>query len=531
MDEFKAALRDRLAEIASKHKVDPFSREFIFGGNEAFARLRNQVFASGPSGRVTLLSALFKYGLDETKRAQLFPDHYHLGSPKHIPLDKLTLVDLAKRVRREKDKTLAKGTRAWENPETLKKEFESISSALKEITGMTFRSYEHKQNTLRVIYLIDRMMPSSGFPEERERRILTLFKTPTRRFSYEFRDAYPISESEGNTLLINDFKAYFAIEIDNELQDRIDSLFHSIIDRLEEIRAHLDKVAYSSGNKLRIAEDYRSIHAIAEAIDIATPGSCCSVRLDIDMYLQLTRLEVLHFAGAHTEVMDAAKPPSSIQNIQKDIVEALSVITGGTRTYENTTEENLWLEGLKILTVTFADLFLDLIEKALGYRLSRTTFERSVMLSNELLYRIRIFGAAGVSPYDPIKVSFRSIVSALCATSQALTEPTSYRPRVFGDDSQTRSIITPLESPIDFAGNPPKEIAEGYLQIWHNRREMVQDALEGSQEISELKFSLRSLLWSKVVECVQPFDVAVIEENFLKLETRLLSLRPGSLGA
>ena len=119
-------------------------------------------------------------------------------------------------------------------------------------------------------------------------------------------------------------------------------------------------------------------------------------------------------------------------------------------------------------------------------------------MASELLYRTRVLGSAVCLPRESVKVSFRNIVSALCATSQALKFPTHYRPRVFRDDSQTRSINTPLESPIELDSNrPSKEIAEGYLQIWHNRREWVQSALEGAHEIAELKFSLRSLLWAK----------------------------------
>jgi|GEM_PF-4733137 len=526
-----AALKEQLVELTTKHKVDPFSREFIFGGNATYARLRNQPFAWGPNGRMPLLRAMFRYGLDETKRATVFPSPYHLGSSKSIPQSQLSLVDLAKKVRKEKQANRKEG--AWDDPETLKKEFESITGGLKAITGTTFSGYEDKQNALRLIYLIDRMMPSSGFDEERGTRLLTFIKTPTTRFSFEARDAYPITESEGNTFLLNDLKAYIAIEIDNETQDRIDSVFYPLINRLDDIRSHLDQVAYLSGQKSRIVTDYKSIGAMVEAIDVSCPAARRrSVRLDVDLYLHLSRFELLHFAGAHAEVLDAARPPSPITSIQGEMIEALSTLEDGARSYYDTTQNNFCLDGLPVLANNNADLFLDLISKALGFRPTKPKYERSVSLANELLYRSRLFGAATFSLSEPVKVNFRSIVAALCATSQALEHPTRYRPRVFGDDSQTRSIITPLESHISIDGNrPSKEIPEGYLQIWHNRREWVQDALEGADEIAELKFSLRSLLWAKVVECVQPSDIAVIEENLSKLEARLLSVRPDALRA
>ena len=147
------------------------------------------------------------------------------------------------------------------------------------------------------------------------------------------------------------------------------------------------------------------------------------------------------------------------------------------------------------------------------------------------MYRSRVFGA-GVSKGKPIIVSFRNMVSSLCATSQAMRYRTSYRPRVHGDDTQARSIITPLETSIQFdRDEAPKEIPEGYLQIWHSRREWVQHQLEGEHELAEAKFLLRRLLWAKLEECVQPNDIGAIEANLSKFEARLISVSPSDLGA
>lgn len=529
MPYLNAYLQVQLEELTTKHQVNPFSREFMFSGNEKYARLRNQLFALRQNGRMTLLSAMLRHGLNEARRSNLFPSSYHLGSAKAIPNRQLTLVDLAKRVQGDKRANLRNRERISNDPETLKKEFESITDALKGITGTTFGKYEDKQNALRVIYLLDRMMPNSGFAEERSNRLLTFIKTPTSRFSFEARDAYPITESEGNTFLLNDLKAYIAIEIDDEMQDRIDFTFNSLIDRVDTIRSHLDQVAYSSGQKPRIARDYRSIVAMINAIDVADLNRRRPSRLDVDLYLHLNRFEFLHFAGAHAEVLDTARPPSPIASVHSEIIEALSTLTEGPRNYCHTTLDNFWLEAFPDLAKKHTDLFLDLIDKALGFRPSGSQYERIVSLARELLYRTCLFGA-GLSPGEPARVSFRKIVSALCAVSQALKFPTQYRPRVFGDDSQTRSIITPLESSVEICGDEPaKEISEGYLQIWHNRREWVQDMLEGNLDIAELKFSLRSLLLSKVVECVQPNDIGVIEKNLSILEAYLLGVRLGDV--
>lgn len=534
MPHLKLALEERLTELATKHQIDPYSREFIFGSDERWVRLRNQPI-SLPNGPVTLLSAMLRYDLDDAKRANLFFSPYHLGSLKQIPQLRLTLVALAKKVRKEKHESTPASERTWADwnadPESLKKEFESITDVLKGITGRTVGKYEDKQNTLRVIYLIDRMMADSSIAiEGRSKRFLTFIKYPTK-FSFEARDAFPIAESEDNTFLLNDLKAYFGVEIDHEKKDRIDSAFYALIDRVDGIRAHLDKVAYSSGKRLKISNNYKSISAVVGAIAGPSKPARQSARLDEHLYLHLNRFEFVHYAGAYAEIVEKAKPPSPIKPIQDEMIVALSTITGGTRNYFHTTLDNFRLVDFSELASANAGLFLDLIDASLGFRPSQSHYDRSISLAYELLYRNRIFGSAIPSLRDSVNINFRNIVSALCATAQAVKFPTHYRPRVYGDDSQTRSIITPLESPINFdGGRPPKEIAEGYLQIWHIRREWVQDALEGIYDIAELKFSLRSLLLAKFVEWVKSNDINLIEEGLSELETRLLRVRPDNLG-
>ncbi len=535
----KSILDQHLQDLAARLGVPPYSREFIFGSDEDCIRSRNQTLTIGPTGPVTLLDAMLRHGLDDSKRASLFFSPYHLGSSKRIPQDRLTLADLARKIRTEKHESLP--TRAQRSiplnadPDSLKKEFESITDTLKAITGRRFGDYEDKQNAIRVIYLLDRMMPDSRFSNERrECRLLTFLNTSFGKYSFEARDAHPIQKSEDNTFLLNDLKAYIGIEISNETRDRIDSTFCLLIERMDAIRCHLDKVAYSSGQRLGIQNDYRTLSAVVAAIDVSpnTVSPRKSPRLDLDLYLHMDRFEFLHFAGAHAEILDKARPPSPITPIADEMIDALSILTSGRRSYVDTTLDNFWLTGFPSFANENSGLLLDLIEQALGFRPSDAKYARSVALANELLYRIRIFGRAWALPRDQVAISFRSIVSALCATSQALRYPTRYRPRVFSDNSQPRSIVTPLETSIDLADYArAKEIQEGFLQIWHNRREWVQDALEGNHEVAELKFSLRRLLWDKVVECVRPNDIAVIEKNLSGLETRLLGVRPDGLCA
>lgn len=530
------ALGETLKSLSSK--VDLFSREFVFGIDQGCIRSRNQVIAQGRNGPITLLSEMLRYGLDDTRRANLFFSPYHLGSSKSIPTARLTLVELARKVRREKHDALSRADRSLvqlnDDPESLKKEFESITSALKAITGRRFGDYEDKQNAIRVIYLIDRMMADPNVTMEgRGIRLLTFMKTPTNKFSFEARDSHPTADSERNTFLLNDLKSYVGLEIDNDVKDRIDSVFYSLIERVDLIRSNLDAAAYSSGHAPCIMDDYRSIHSAVEAIDVGSDVKPDRepARLDLDLYLHLNRFEFQHFAGAYAEILEKAIPPSPISPIRNEIVAALSVLTSKSHTYIDTTLDNYSLKDFHDIARENAHLFRDLTTRSLGLRLTDTEYEQSILLTYELLYRLKLFGLGEPIPRDAVSISFRNIVSSLCAIAQAIKHRTTFRPRVYGDDTQSRSIITPLESAVDLADTAPRrEIAEGYLQLWHVRREWVQDALEGNAEIAELKFSLRKLLLSKVVECVRPNDIVKIEQALTAFETRLLSAGSASLG-
>ena len=109
----KLALASYLDDLKNRYKEDPYTANFVFGSDGEQVSLRNghiQICAPGP---VTLLSAMLRLGLDETKRINLFPDIFDLGNPKSIPDNKLTLVHLAKKVRKERQLS--------DNPETRKK--------------------------------------------------------------------------------------------------------------------------------------------------------------------------------------------------------------------------------------------------------------------------------------------------------------------------------------------------------------------------------------------------------------------------
>lgn len=505
-------------EIACRIGETPYTRKFIFGRDKEYAHLRNTLFGLSGKGRVTVLSAMLRYGLDNKRQSDLFPLPHHLGSPKSMPRAKLTLVKLAETVRKEK--------RVPDDPHTRKKEFESITSALKEITGRKFSDYTNQQNTLRVIYLLDRMMVSPQDAREgREQRFLTFIKSPTKH-SFEARDAHPIPESEDNTHLLADLKAYIGIEIDNETLERVDAFFYTLIDRQNEIRRHLDELAHLSSKPADVLRMYRALHAHVSSIEPAQSAGPKKIeRLDQDLYLHLSRSEYLHFAGALKEIFDVAKPPSPITPAWREMVVALNVITNKENNFRDTTTTSIRLEVIPILLNDFSDQFMVLIQHALGFRPSDATYQKCILLTQELIYRIKCFSAGIPFNREDVVADFRLLVSALCAVSQALKFRTTFRPRVFGNDSMSRSIITPLETPMSFDKLVAKSnISEAYFQLWHHRREWVQHALEGNMDVAELQFGLRHLLSEKVQGCIALDDITSIELSFNAFERSLLDL-------
>lgn len=510
-------------EIAHQIGETPYTRKFIFGGDKEHTRLRNRLFGLSGKGRVTVLSAMLRYGLDNKRQSDLFPLPHHLGSLKSMPKEKLTLVRLAETVRKEK--------KIPDDPHTRKKEFESITDALKEITGHKFSDYANQQNALRVIYLLDRMMINPQDAREgREQRFLTFIKSPTK-YSFEARDAHPIPDSEGNTHLLADLKAYIGIEIDNETLERVDAFFYTLIDRLSEIHHHLDELAHLSSEPADVLRMYRALQAHVSSIRPAQPVDPRKIeRLDHDLYLHLNRIEYMHFTGALNEILEEAKPLSLITTAWKTIVDVLNAITNKENTYRDTKTTAIRLEAIPVLLNDFSDSFLGLIQNALGFRPSDESYQKSISLTQELIYRIRCFSTGIPFNREDVVADFRLLVSALCAVAQALKFRTSFRPRVFSKDGMSRSIITPLEQPMNFEEHVTQShISEAYYQIWHHRREWVQYALEGNTDVAELKFGLRNLLGEKVIECIAPNDIALIEASFEAFERNLLNLKHSDL--
>ncbi len=542
MDDVKNKNHDNLKDlqlarctqnIASEIKASPYTRNFVFGNNENNTRLRNKLIAPLGKGRITVLSAMLRYGLNDKRRSDLFPLPHHLGSAKSMRQDQLTLVELAKIVRAEKREEARRRKQEIppNDPETLKKEFESITTALKGITGRKYSDYANKQNALRVIYLLDRMMndPKYYF-EGREQRFLTFIKLPTK-FSFEVRDAHPIPDSTRNTYLLADLKAYIGIEIENETLERIDTFFDTLIDRMNGIRQHLDTLAHLSRKHADVLSSYQTLHALVSSLNITRSVEQEKVdRLDHDLYLHLTRLESLHFFGAYKETIEAAKPPTPIKISWETMVEMLNVITNNENTYPDTTKIKIRIENIPSKINEFSGLFLDFIQHALGFRPDDAAHQKGITLTQEMVYRITCF-VNGI-PYqrEELDVDFRTLTSALCAVAQALEYRTHYRPRVFGNDGMSRSIITPLETPMVFENEfLMNSISEAYYQIWHHRREWVQHALEGSTDVAELKFGLRHAISAKIIECIQLHDISIIESSFDALEMALLSLKPDDL--
>ncbi|GAB3781430.1 hypothetical protein [Dyella agri] len=509
-----------LETVRTLHKLEPYTKDFIFGNDHRLARIRNQQVFKHPTGPLTLLSTMLRFGLDEEKRSKLFTSAFDLGSLKAISQDKLSLTYLAKKVRKEKNQL--------DDVATRKKEFQSITAAIKKITGRRIGDYRDKQNAIRVVYLIDKLMTHPRYAKDgRAERFLTFIKTPRDKFSFETRVAYPTADGETNSFLLNDLRCYLGIDIERDTLVRIDSLFYTLIERVNEARGRLDALAFHAENPNDIARNFRQFIDQVDSIDLSQFKDPQRTRLDQDLYVHLQKLEFMHFAGSLCEIYQLAAPPSPITPIRDHMVLALNQITDGRRTPRDVCRDNFWLEAFDHITSTCKEVFVDLIHRSLGWVPSESEYERSIALAGELLFRVKFFGSDVPVPRDEVRVSFRDITSSLCTVAQALRHRTIYRPSIFRSTKQTRSIITPLEQPLDITDlHPDKVLPEGYVQLWHHRREWVLAALDGAPDLAAQRFALRATIFEKAMFCMTFNDIEIIEAAFQTLEAHLSDVRP-----
>ena len=245
--------------------------------------------------------------------------------------------------------------------------------------------------------------------------------------------------------------------------------------------------------------------------------------------MHISKIDYLNFAGAYLAVRKIIKPKTPITPIPQAITVALSKIKRKNLDHFHTTLNDFKLTIVSDLLKLHGELFLDLIEKSMGFRPSISVFKRSIPMTSELLYRSRVFSERILIERESVQVSFLAILAALCTCNESLHKPTQLRAHVVGDDSQSRSIVTMLEKEINIneilqKGEPA---SEEYFQLWHNRFEWVRYSLEGNTYISELMFLFRTELQSRVAELVTMNGVDQIDEGLCSMEKLLLSAAVG----
>jgi len=265
----KLMLEEQTNRLHLEFGISPYSREFVFGSSERYTKARNQIFAFDHSGPQTLLREMLRYGLTEPRAQALFPTHFDLGSAKDIPDAKKTLVELARYMDR-KDKSQLKDPSGHRRRSTdadhIKKRFESITTALKAYTGVGFKDYPDKQNSLRVIKLIATLMADQSTTNEgRGRKLLSFVKRPDKKFSFETRGAHPVLGLESNTHLLSDLKSYLCVELPVDETRRIDEFCYQIFDRVEEIQTGATEIAFRSGNHGQILQTLNSLIAATQS--------------------------------------------------------------------------------------------------------------------------------------------------------------------------------------------------------------------------------------------------------------------------
>ena len=526
----KLLLEEQTNKLHLELGISPYSREFVFGSSERYTKERNNILYFDHSGPQTLLRGMLRYGLTESRAQALFPTYFDLGSAKDIPDDRKTLVELARsmdRKERSQRKDLSAYRSRSSDADHIKKRFESITTALKAYTGLGFRDYPDKQNSLRVVKLIATLMADPNMMNEgRGRKLLSFIKRPDQKFSFETRGAHPVSGLEGNTYLLSDLKSYLCIELPFDETERIDKFCYQIFDRVKQIQSRATELAFQSGKHGLVLQTLDSqIAATQSFLPSVDASDVANRRLDLDLYLHLSKLDFLHFAGAFIDVQRRSQRMPRPRAIVREITTALSTIKNKNVDEFHTRLDDFWIDDIPTILRDQKQTFLALVASSIEHTPSAADYERSIEMVRELLFRRHAFTQSGFFTHRDTKVSFEKIVTALVACCESLHTRTEFRANIVGDNTQSRSVVTKLEKKIvsDIGGYGAGEpFSESYLQLWDKRLDFVHHCIQGSPDIGERHFLLRETIFSKVTEILDACNVTQADLNLCRLEERLL---------
>lgn len=500
-----------LREISMNLGIDLCSRDFIFGNDETFRQLRNSLIFRPPAPPVSLLRLILREAMPPSKFAEVFDDAFDLGSPTPIPKEQRSLLALAEKVRAER--------KVEDHPDTRGKEFERLSKSLRELVGYGIRDYSDKQNTLRVVYLLERLArDSSSHATGRKVRLFSLLRIPEKNgASFESRTDHPTFHSADFCWTAAELRNYLGIEIDICTLKNVDAFYEAMPDWLNSAFSSLLDISLKQSSDDKRTEFLRAaVHRISMIEPEARPPEGGERRLDLDLYVHTHRWEFLNFSRAFVHALDFARPTSTVMRISSALDEASASIIGYASPKAGYHTKAINLQQVPSVLRAKKDLISKLVERAIGKWSREIDEERVARAAHELLRRIIAF-SRGLDAVDDARVCTAEMLAAVIAVTDEHRSPTKFLTRAYGTGTISRSLSSTLEKPMLNGTNRPVEVPEGLSQVWQLRYEWMRAGILGGLERNQLKLDLRRTLLEKMSQCANALDFPVAERRLENL--------------
>ena len=493
---------DTLNRVGEHLDIDLFTKQFIFGNDERYRSLRSETILQSEGPSISLLRLILREAMTPEKRREVFADPFDLGSSTDIPRSQCSLMALATKVRSER--------KAGDDPETRNNEFEHLGKVIKTLTGARLSDYPDKQNTLRVVYLLEQLgRDPNKHSFGRRERIFSLLRLPTlASASFESRTEHPTLHSRGFSATVAELRDYLSIEIATDVADKIDSFYGSIPDWLDAAFSSLLEASQGKSWRSEGVQFLRNASRRISEIDFSPEEKALQERrLDVDLYTHTHRWESLNFLLSLHGVLPFSTKTSRVNNVLP-LLNAASV----TFVSELDQEIDFATQAIELRDVTSLlcerrDAVMAMVEAAIGFRPSAADFEQAAKESVELLSRTLAF-SRGALDTGMIKVSMTEVVAAALAVLDEHRSPTKFLVRAYGKGTISRSLSSTLKKRA--LGDPDEsaEIPEALSQAWSLRYEWMKAGILGFSERNEAKLDLQRVLLEKAADCVSAVELA-----------------------
>lgn len=457
---------------------DIFSWEFFF--EPVYAGIRSQhPLRGGTSSKRTLLSILMHEGMDDKRRAIIFPKTFDLGNLREIPPSKCNNKSLLE------DLGLPYG---------INDPIKHINSGIKRLTGRSINDYYKvdKPVALKVqktLYYLTRY--------RKETTIFTLLEGPEgKKSGLEFRESYTHSQSSEFRYLVSDVREYFGAELSTQRIIQIQQAFESVLTSYEKaiqvIRYRTTSV--DTGYNKSFRDFYDRLQSSIESYrHSSVPDS--PVRLDEALYIHISSLPFRHFAENYPSLhtIGIAHPPlvSLAEKIHVEEYEAMRIP----------------ISDIPLVLKNKAEFFCSIVSTALSGQIDAKILDKYALSVSAVLDRVELFEPGQSMIPEERDTDLLRIVTAICCIHLEHNQGTLHMPYWRGQGTVGDSLLESLKSPFS-----DKTVYEEHTQIWRIRLNWLCANLSGKADRFKERSTLELLILRRFSEIARLQNVEAIEE-------------------